>query len=60
MNGAIRLLPLLAFMARAGKALPFIALSPNNFVRYTINNHRVRGVITLKNVALIVTGVLIS
>jgi hypothetical protein len=33
MNGAIHLLPLKAFMARAGKALPFIALSPNNFVK---------------------------
>jgi len=59
MSGAIRLLPLLAFMARAAKALPFITLSPNNFVRYTINDHRVRGAITLKNVALIVTGVLV-
>jgi len=60
MNGAIRLLPLLAFMARAVKALLFLALSPNNFVRYTINDHRVRGAITLKNIALIVTGVLVS
>jgi hypothetical protein len=60
MNGAIRLLPLIAFMARAVKALPFIALSPNSFVRHTINDHRVRGAITPKNVALIVTGVFIS
>jgi hypothetical protein len=60
MNGGIRLLPLIAFMVRAGKALPFIAVSPNTFVWHTLNDHRVRGAITLKNVALIVAGIFIS